>query len=155
MISSDIDSGGYDDEKIIILVSMTFLLFLIGCSSLQSDSFEKELQGDQLTHVHGMGYDKDGQLNFGTHAGLKYYKDGKWFETTKNINDYMGFNVVDQGFYTSGHPGAQSDLPNPIGIQRSLDGGKTLENVGFVGEVDFHLLSVGYESHDIFFFIQS
>ncbi|MGP4071283.1 F510_1955 family glycosylhydrolase [Piscibacillus sp. B03] len=116
-------------------------------------SISKEMQDQQLTHVHGMGFTSDGsRLLLGTHAGLRWYENGKWFETTQNINDYMGFNVVNQGFYTSGHPGAQSDLPNPIGLQRSLDGGKTLESLGFVGERDFHYLAVGYTSHDILLF---
>ncbi|RPF53481.1 F510_1955 family glycosylhydrolase [Aquisalibacillus elongatus] len=138
-------------SKVFIIIGIISLLVLIGCSADES-SFEQKMQGDQLTHVHGLGYTEEGRLLFGTHAGLKYYDNEQWYETNKNINDYMGFNVVDRGFYTSGHPSAQSDLPNPIGLQRSLDGGKTLESLGFVGETDFHLLAVGYSSHDIFLY---
>ncbi|MFP3442760.1 hypothetical protein R0K18_33995, partial [Pantoea sp. SIMBA_133] len=81
--------------------------------------------------------------------GLKFYKDGKWMETTGQNNDYMGFTAVDEGFYTSGHPGKDSDLPNPLGLKKSTDGGRSLENLGFEGESDFHTIGVGYENHAI------
>lgn len=104
-----------------------------------------------LTHVHGMGYiESEGGLYFASHTGLKVYRDGSWFETDGMYNDYMGFNTVDNGFYTSGHPGTDSDLPNPIGIQKSLDGGRSLESLGFEGETDFHWMGAGYRSHDLF-----
>ncbi|MCM3611611.1 hypothetical protein M4S82_10135 [Planococcus sp. MERTA32b] len=104
-----------------------------------------------LTHVHGMGYiESEGGLYFASHTGLKVYRDGNWFETDGMYNDYMGFNAVDEGFYTSGHPGMDSDLPNPIGIQKSTDGGQSLESLGFEGETDFHWMAAGYRSHDLF-----
>lgn len=106
---------------------------------------------DALTHVHGLGYTESEEgLYFASHNGLKVYRDGSWFETNGMFNDYMGFNAVDEGFYTSGHPGMDSDLPNPIGIQRSTDGGRSLEEIGLVGETDFHLMAAGYRSHDLF-----
>src|SRR5690625_5300451 len=61
----------------------------------------------------------------------------------------MGFAAVDKGFYSSGHPGDDSNLPNPIGLQRSFDGGKTLKKIAFEGESDFHVMAVGFSSHDI------
>src|SRR5690625_346306 len=61
----------------------------------------------------------------------------------------MGFSDVDKGFFTSGHPGEDSNLPHPIGLKRSFDGGKTLEDIDFEGESDFHVMAVGYNSHDI------
>ena len=104
-----------------------------------------------LTHVHGMGYiEAEGALYFASHTGLKVYRDGDWFETDGMYNDYMGFNAVDEGFYTSGHPGMDSDLPNPIGIQRSTDGGRSLESLVLEGETDFHWMAAGYRSHDLF-----
>ncbi|TWT09262.1 F510_1955 family glycosylhydrolase [Planomicrobium sp. CPCC 101079] len=118
-------------------------------SQTASESFEVAFDGE-LSHVHGMGYaGNNGGLYFASHSGLKIYRDGKWLETADNFHDYMGFNAVDKGFYTSGHPSANSDLPNPLGIQRSLDGGKTLEEISFEGETDFHAMAVGYNSHDI------
>lgn len=126
------------------------LFLLAGCSNDTADSFEVPFEGE-LSHVHGMGYAGSGNdLYFASHSGPKIYRDGEWFETTDNFYDYMGFNAVDEGFYSSGHPSADSDLPNPLGIQRSTDGGETLEEIAFQGETDFHAMAVGYNSHDIF-----
>ncbi|MFD1030121.1 F510_1955 family glycosylhydrolase [Metaplanococcus flavidus] len=113
------------------------------------DEFLVPFEG-ALTHVHGMGFvESEGGLYLASHMGLKIYQDGSWYETDGMFNDYMGFNAVDDGFYTSGHPGEDSDLPNPIGIQRSNDGGRSLEELGFTGETDFHLMAAGYRSHDL------
>lgn len=135
-------------KRTAIILIMIAGIFIAGCSSKEK-AFESAFDGS-MDHVHGMGYVKDdGGLYLATHTGLKIYRDGEWFETTKNFNDYMGFNAVDKGFYTSGHPGEDSDLPNPIGLKRSFDGGRTLEDIDFEGESDFHVMAVGYNSHDI------
>jgi len=125
-------------------------IFVAGCGNNQSGDFEADFDG-KIEHIHGMGYagQADG-LYFATHGGLKVFRDGEWYETTRNYNDYMGFNAVDAGFYTSGHPGGDSDIPNPFGIQRSFDGGRTLKHIKFEGETDYHAMAVGYNSHDIF-----
>lgn len=137
-------------KKAMVIITIIAGLIIAGCSSDENESFETPFDG-AIEHVHGMGYaGGDNGLYFASHTGLKIYRDGEWYVTTKNFNDYMGFNAVDQGFYTSGHPGEDSDLPNPIGLQRSFDGGKTLESLKFEGETDFHALAVGYNSHDIF-----
>src|SRR5699024_98114 len=140
-------------KKAIIIVTIISGLLLAGCISNDGDeesAFEVPFDGS-MEHVHGMGYaGNDNGLYFASHTGLKIYREGEWFKTSKNFNDYMGFNAVDEGFYTSGHPGEDSDLPNPIGIQRSFDGGKTLESLKFEGETDFHAMAVGFNSHDIF-----
>ncbi|SDQ94671.1 F510_1955 family glycosylhydrolase [Virgibacillus salinus] len=137
-------------KKLVFLIIILTGILITGCNSNDDQAFEESFDGS-LEHVHGMGYaGNDGGLYFASHTGLKIYRDGEWFETTKNFNDYMGFSPVDQGFYTSGHPGKDSDLPNPLGIQRSFDGGETLKSIDFVGETDFHEMAVGYTSHDIF-----
>lgn len=129
---------------------LSAVLLLAGCSNDTTDSFEVPFEGE-LTHVHGIGYaGEENGLYFASHTGPKIYRDGEWFETADNFYDYMGFNAVDEGFYSSGHPSADSDLPNPLGIQRSIDGGETLEEIAFQGETDFHAMAVGYNSHDIF-----
>jgi len=136
-------------KKIAIVLTIIAGIFIAGCSSKEEKSFETSFDGS-MEHVHGMGYaGDDGGLYLASHTGLKIYRDGEWFETTKNFNDYMGFNAVDKGFYTSGHPGSDSKLPDPIGLKRSFDGGKTLEDIDFEGESDFHVMAVGYNSHDI------
>lgn len=125
------------------------MFVLAGCSN-SPESFEVPFEGE-LSHVHGMGYPGNGDsLYFASHIGLKIHREGNWFETADNFYDYMGFNAVDEGFYSSGHPSADSDLPNSLGIQRSVDGGETVEEIAFQGETDFHVMAVGYNSHDIF-----
>ena len=55
----------------------------------------------------------------------------------------MGFTgAKDPGvFYASGHPGAGSDLPNPLGLIRSVDGGRTWEQLSRQGDSDFHAMT--------------
>ncbi|KMM37072.1 F510_1955 family glycosylhydrolase [Guptibacillus hwajinpoensis] len=119
--------------------------------SLKDSSLYGELQNKQIEHVHGMGYPGNrNELMIATHNGPIIYYEDFWYEGKENKNDYMGFNAVSDGFYSSGHPGEGSDLPNPLGLIKSTDRGKTLEELGFQGESDFHYLSVGYESHAIY-----
>jgi hypothetical protein len=118
--------------------------------SLASHAFFEPFTG-KIDHIHGIGYvDGQGAAFFATHDGLKVYENGTWLKTKKENNDYMGFNATDNGFYTSGHPGTDSKLPNPIGIMKSEDYGQTLKSLGFEAEVDFHLMAVGYNNHMIF-----
>lgn len=115
-----------------------------------TEEFEVAFDG-RMDHVHGMGFIEDEEgVYFASHHGLKIYRDGEWLETSDHFNDYMGFNAVDDGFYTSGHPGPGSMMENPIGIQRSMDGGGSLDHIGFEGETDFHGMAVGYRSHHLF-----
>lgn len=95
------------------------------------------------THIHGLTVSGDtGQVLLATHDGL--------FDVTKDpatkigdTNDLMGF-TAGQGegiFYASGHPGPGSELPNPLGLIKSGDGGKTWEQLSRQGESDFHALT--------------
>jgi len=95
------------------------------------------------SHVHGLSVDRGtGRVLLATHEGL--------FDVSKSpatkiggTNDLMGFTATaDQGvFYASGHPGPGSDLPNPLGLIKSVDGGKTWEQLSRQGESDFHALT--------------
>ena len=95
------------------------------------------------SHVHGLSVNREtDQVLLATHDGL--------FDVTKppatkigDTNDLMGFTAAaDQGvFYASGHPGPGSDLPNPLGLIKSMDGGKTWEQLSRQGESDFHALA--------------
>jgi hypothetical protein len=42
---------------------------------------------------------------------------------------------------SSGHPGASSRMPNPLGLMSSEDGGLSWTALSLVGEVDFHALA--------------
>ncbi|QHE52363.1 F510_1955 family glycosylhydrolase [Pontibacillus sp. HMF3514] len=138
-------------QKITLLSVLLSVLLLGACGqSNQSDQeFLTEFDG-KLEHVHGIGYMGEKGIAFASHDGLKFYKEKTWYATTDQNNDYMGFNVVDKGFYTSGHPGKGSKLPNPLGIQKSSDDGKNLSDVAFEGDFDFHSMGVGDINHAIY-----
>ncbi|NQD89693.1 exo-alpha-sialidase [Paenarthrobacter sp. CM16] len=94
------------------------------------------------SHVHGLSVDPDtSQVLLATHDGL--------FDVTKQpatkiggTNDLMGFTAGKDGvFYASGHPGAGSHLPNPLGLIKSSDGGQTWEKLSRQGQSDFHAMT--------------
>lgn len=96
------------------------------------------------SHVHGLAVGgESGRILLATHDGL--------FDVTSTpaakigeTNDLMGFTAgpADGVFYASGHPGPGSQLPNPLGLIKSEDGGKTWEPLSRQGQSDFHALAV-------------
>lgn len=95
-------------------------------------------------HVHGLSVDATtGQVLLATHEGLF---DMSTTPATKlgPTNDLMGFTAAsDTGvFYASGHPGEDSTMPNPMGLIKSSDGGKTWVQLSRQGESDFHALTI-------------
>lgn len=94
-------------------------------------------------HIHGLSVSSTtGQVLLATHEGL--------FDMSKQpaakigaSNDLMGFTGgTDHGvLYASGHPGKGSDLPSPLGLIRSTDGGRSWEQLSRQGESDFHALT--------------
>lgn len=116
-----------------------------------SGEINSEESGIELMHIHGLGFSGDGSgLYVPSHDGLKVFQNGSWSEAEVEENDYMGFSMVDDGFYSSGHPGPESSLENPFGIVKSTDMGETLEKLDLYKEVDFHGMAVGYNSHAIY-----
>ncbi|MCP8616346.1 F510_1955 family glycosylhydrolase [Salirhabdus salicampi] len=107
-----------------------------------------------FTHIHGLGYSNDGEeVYVPAHDGLRVYKNGQWkIHSVGERHDYMGFSMFKDGFYSSGHPAARSKLANPLGIIRSTDMGKNIETLDLYREVDFHGMTVGYETEDIYVF---
>lgn len=102
-------------------------------------------------HIHGLGFANDGTgIYIPAHDGLKVYKNGKWEIPEGEKHDYMGFSMVHNGFYSSGHPAPGSSMKNPFGVVKSTDMGKTLQTLDLYGEVDFHGMGVGYYSHAIY-----
>ena len=96
------------------------------------------------SHVHGLTIDaKTGKVLLATHEGLF---DMSTRPATKigPTNDLMGFTAAAGTgiFYASGHPGKDSTMPNPMGLIRSIDGGKTWEQLSRQGKSDFHALTV-------------
>lgn len=104
-----------------------------------------------LTHVHGLAYSADGKrLYIPSHHGLAGYENGQWAKAPGPRHDYMGFSVTTDRFYSSGHPASGSRLPNPFGLIRSDDGGRSWTSLGMEGESDFHLLAAGYGSNVVY-----
>ncbi len=111
---------------------------------------------DSIEHMHGLAFSKDGkEVWIPAHEGIVVYRDGKWSNAPGKKHDYMGFSSTNDGFYSSGHPARGSDLPNPLGLIKSTDDGKTIETLALSGEVDFHGLTAGYRSHTLYVFNSS
>jgi heme exporter protein D len=120
-----------------------------GAMSLVGNSTEEI----KIKHVHGLGYSNDGKRIFiPVHDGLVVYSDGQWSAPEGKKHDYMGFSMVDNGFYSSGHPAPGSDLVNPLGVVKSTDEGKTIETLDLEGEMDFHGMAASYNTHTIYVF---
>lgn len=104
------------------------------------------------SHVHGVGIDPgDGLMYLATHDGLFRY-EGASPVRIGPVNDLMGFTIAGPGhYYASGHPGTGSDLPDPVGLIESRDGGNTWQQLSRQGQSDFHALTassgavVGYD----------
>lgn len=98
------------------------------------------LPGD---HVHGVTRGRDGQVLLATHDGLYAGGTDGWVKRSPTI-DLMGFTIGSEGsFLASGHPGDGSDLPSPVGLISSTDGGATWQHLSRGGQSDFHALSAG------------
>lgn len=96
-------------------------------------------------HLHGIGVDPaDGRLLLGTHAGLMAVGTESVERVGDATTDLMGFAVAGpQHYYASGHPGPGEDLPNPVGLIESSDGGLTWTSLSLAGRSDFHALTAG------------
>ncbi|MFT4470839.1 F510_1955 family glycosylhydrolase [Arthrobacter sulfonylureivorans] len=104
-------------------------------------------------HIHGMTVDPDtGHVLLATHNGL-FNATASPVEQISPTIDLMGFaTTADPGhYYASGHPGPGSDLPDPVGLIHSNDGGETWEPLSRQGESDFHAMTstrdgiIGYD----------
>jgi photosystem II stability/assembly factor-like uncharacterized protein len=93
------------------------------------------------SHVHGVAVNPaDGHVYLGTHDGLLRMTAQP--ERVSPVIDLMGFTVAGPDhFYASGHPGPGTDLPNPVGLIESRDGGKTWTPLSRQGRSDFHALT--------------
>lgn len=93
-------------------------------------------------HVHAIARDPgSGAVVVAAHDGLYVY-DGATPERVGPVIDLMGFTVAGPGhYYASGHPGTATDLPQPVGLIESRDGGNTWTVLSRGGGSDFHALT--------------
>lgn len=113
-------------------------------------AFEK-VENSKIEHIHGLGYINEGpEFVLSTHHGLYEYGEQGWKEANSEKHDYMGFQAVREGFFTSGHPEPGSDYKNPLGLVKSTNRGASIDKLAFYGEIDFHYLAAGYDSNAIY-----
>jgi len=132
------------------LIVIIGLLSACSTNEKKAYSFEK-VENNKFEHLHGLGYINGGpELVISTHDGLyEYDKDG-WKEANSEKHDYMGFQAIREGFFSSGHPEPGSSYKNPLGLIKSTDRGSGFEKLAFYGEIDFHYLAAGYDSNVIY-----
>lgn len=96
-----------------------------------------------LDHVHAVVY-VDGRLLVGTHTGVAEVDPATGAVTRRGASqdDFMGLAGTAERLVASGHPGAGSTLPDPLGLIRSTDAGMTWQTVSLTGEIDFHALAI-------------
>jgi photosystem II stability/assembly factor-like uncharacterized protein len=136
--------------KWLSILSVVALLLSGGLSLLQPSEKSTSIS---FPHIHGLDFTENGkEIYVPAHDGLRVYADGQWVIPEGKKNDYMGFSMVDDGFYSSGHPGPDSKMKNPFGVVKSTDGGKTIEVLDklLYGVIDFHRMDAGYESHAVY-----
>ena len=127
---------------VVSVVAVIGVLLLTAADSRTSVSFPD---------IHGMSFSGDGEeLWVATHTGLVAYENGDWSKPGLPVNDYMGYSGTENGFFSSGHPGAGSRLPNPIGLVSSDDHGATVNTINFLGESDFHVMGVSYYDDNVY-----
>ncbi|WP_157842987.1 F510_1955 family glycosylhydrolase [Bacillus sp. FJAT-44742] len=147
------------------MIKIKYGLFALGISSLVlaacGDSDSPGIGVDSFTHVHGLSYGADApyDLYMSTHHGLTKNdeeRNWEWVGEPEERHDLMGFAISNEGtMISSGHPNAQSDLENPLGLMISEDDGETWDPIALHGEVDFHLLEVNANDPSIIYGIDS
>lgn len=145
-----------------LLVSTAFILVLAACGANGESKDAGQAPGTQnaapitnIEHMHGLTYSSDGKtLYIASHEGLMQSSTdtNSWTKVGNSVLDLMGFNVRSDGtMITSGHPGPGTDLPEPLGLMKSVDQGKSWEPVSLQGKIDFHILVPNPKQPDIIF----
>ena len=131
------------------LVSSALLIAACSAAIQRADpvpgtmSGHSEQAGLPAAHVHGVGRDPGtGSLLLATHEGLFRFDEKGRRERVGPIIDLMGFTIAGPNhYYASGHPNVVMELPQPMGLIESIDGGKTWKVLSRGGESDFHALT--------------
>lgn len=119
------------------------------------DAWQRVGADEIVSHIHGAGFWQDDERPvIATHAGLMEYREDGWYTLPTNRHDYMGFEVIEDGFYASGHPDRRTDFKNPLGVLHGKDHGTMLEARSLEGEADFHYMSAGYETGTLYVYLE-
>lgn len=140
-------------KKIKMYAGLLLLIAILSaCSTTGNKSYSfEEVKNSKINHLHGMGYINGGpEIVISTHDGLYEYGNGGWKEANSEKHDYMGFQAIREGFFSSGHPEPGSNYKNPLGLVKSTDRGASFDQLAFYGEIDFHYLAAGYDSNAIY-----
>ena len=103
---------------------------------------------ESIDHVHGLVATSEGEVVAGTHTGaVSVTSDGNVAALGDQRDDLMGMTGVagSNELASSGHPGAGSEFPNPVGLLTSSDAGESWSPVSLQGEIDFHALAISGE----------
>ncbi|MCX2966176.1 MULTISPECIES: F510_1955 family glycosylhydrolase [Mycobacteriales] len=141
-----------------VLVPVAAVAVLAGCATGEQSTTTtepaavSEVPGvalePALDHLHGLHLDSGGVVLAGTHTGLVEIADnGRTTRVGVSDDDFMGLTGAPgtDRLFASGHPGASSSAPNPLGLIDSTDGGHTWIPKSLSGEVDFHALATDGE----------
>ncbi len=131
-----------------LLTGLVVVLATGSCSSAPSDEVPAAedaaapLGGLEGGHVHSLAVNPaDEVVLAATHDGLFELRDDGAVLVGPVI-DLMGFAVVGPDhFRASGHPGPGTDMPNPVGLIESVDGGTSWSPLSREGVSDFHALA--------------
>lgn len=124
-------------------VAVLATLGLAACGEPTNSSAGEPPPANPYGHIHAITIEESTQrVLLATHNGL--------FDATDTVPqkigptiDLMGFTAASDGtFYASGHPGPGTDLPNPLGLTKSTDGGESWMPLSLQGTSDFHALTV-------------
>ncbi|MCY0906726.1 exo-alpha-sialidase, partial [Arthrobacter sp. H14-L1] len=118
-------------------------LLLAGCSAGSTAADPAPTSQSLAAHIHAITVGPaSSEVLLATHDGL-YDASKKHPVRTSDTIDLMGFTATADPavFYASGHPGAGSALPDPVGLIKSVDSGKTWKPVSRQGQSDFHALT--------------
>lgn len=132
-----------------IVTAVGLLLAATGCASTvatgagASDRATTVALSEQLDHVHALlVVDGGTALLAGTHTGvMRVTADGGVSRVGAAQDDFMGLSSDGTDLLSSGHPGAGSTEPNPLGLRRSTDGALTWRTVSASGQADFHSIA--------------
>ncbi|MDR6998775.1 F510_1955 family glycosylhydrolase [Neobacillus niacini] len=141
-------------KKVVVLSVLSLSLLLSACSSTEESKITPVKSGKRIEDIHGVGVSNDGTTYVATHEGLFSTKGvGKtWNKVGSTKDDLMGFHLRSDGtMMTSGHPGTNSEYPNPIGILMSRDNGLHWKKLEYVGKIDFHILTTYHHDSNIIY----